>query len=103
MRASGLTGRLRGPHPLKKCGLPLLYHQPCQALAAAIIRVILSVDYRLAPDYPFSQPLEEIYQALCRVPEHAQQLNIGPERLAISGESRGNRSTVAGALNTVQQ
>ena len=33
-----------------------LYDRPCQALANATGRVILSVDYRLAPEYPFPQP-----------------------------------------------
>ncbi|HEJ7118710.1 TPA: alpha/beta hydrolase [Serratia marcescens] len=43
-----------------------LYDRPCQALANATGRVILSVDYRLAPEYPFPQPLEDVYQALSR-------------------------------------
>lgn len=42
-----------------------LYDRPCQALANATGRKILSVDYRLAPEFPFPRPLEDVYQALC--------------------------------------
>ncbi|HGY5928504.1 TPA: alpha/beta hydrolase, partial [Serratia marcescens] len=60
-----------------------LYDRPCQALANATGRVILSVDYRLAPEYPFPQPLEDVYQALCWVAQQAPQLGIDAQRLAV--------------------
>ncbi len=66
-----------------------LYDRPCQALANATGRVILSVDYRLAPEYPFPQPLEDVYQALCWVAQQAPQLGIDAQRLAVGGDSAG--------------
>jgi len=39
-----------------------LYDRPCQALANATGRIIVSVDYRLAPEHPFPRPLEDVYQ-----------------------------------------
>lgn len=53
-----------------------LYDRPCQALANATGRVIVSVDYRLAPEHPFPRPLEDVYQALCWVHEQAPRLGI---------------------------
>lgn len=75
-----------------------LYDQPCQALANAAGRVILSVDYRLAPEHPFPQPLEDVYQALCWVAEQAKPLGIDADRLAVGGDSAGGNLAAAAAL-----
>lgn len=75
-----------------------LYDRPCQALANATGRVILSVDYRLAPEYPFPRPLEDVYQALCWVAQQAPQLGIDAQRLAVGGDSAGGNLAAAVAL-----
>ena len=75
-----------------------LYDQPCQALANATGRIILSVDYRLAPEYPFPRPLEDVYQALCWVYEQAHRLGIDASRLAVGGDSAGGNMAAATAL-----
>ncbi|MDU3786082.1 MAG: alpha/beta hydrolase [Serratia marcescens] len=75
-----------------------LYDRPCQALANATGRVILSVDYRLAPEYPFPQPLEDVYRVLCWVAQQAPQLGIDAKRLAVGGDSAGGNLAAAVAL-----
>ncbi|CUZ06913.1 alpha/beta hydrolase [Serratia marcescens] len=75
-----------------------LYDRPCQALANATCRVILSVDYRLAPESPFPQPLEDVYRALCWVAQQAPQLGIDAKRLAVGGDSAGGNLVAAVAL-----
>ncbi|HEJ0327642.1 alpha/beta hydrolase [Serratia marcescens] len=75
-----------------------LYDRPCQALANATGRVILSVDYRLAPEYPFPQPLEDVYRALCWVAQQVPQLGIDAKRLAVGGDSAGGNLAAAVAL-----
>ncbi|HEJ7085741.1 TPA: alpha/beta hydrolase [Serratia marcescens] len=75
-----------------------LYDRPCQALANATGRVILSVDYRLAPEYPFPQPLEDVYRALCWVAQQAPQLGIDAKRLAVGGDNAGGNLAAAVAL-----
>ncbi|WP_164039274.1 alpha/beta hydrolase [Serratia marcescens] len=75
-----------------------LYDRPCQALANATGRVILSVDYRLAPEYPFPQPLEDVYRALCWVAQQAPQLGIDAKRLAVGGDSAGGNLAAAVVL-----
>lgn len=51
--------------------------------------VVVSVDYRLAPEYPFPTAVEDGTDAVLYVAEHAEELNIDPERIAISGFSAG--------------
>ncbi|NCJ11305.1 alpha/beta hydrolase [Serratia marcescens] len=79
-------------------GSLVLYDRPCQALANATGRVILSVDYRLAPEYPFPQPLEDVYRALCWVAQQAPQFGIDAQRLAVGGDSAGGNLAAAVAL-----
>ncbi len=50
---------------------------------------VVSVDYRLAPKYPFPAGLEDGYAVLRRVVSHSKQLGIDIERIAIGGASAG--------------
>ena len=50
---------------------------------------IVSVDYRVAPKYPFPTGLEDSYSALKWVEAHAQQHGMDAKRIAIGGASAG--------------
>ncbi len=51
--------------------------------------MIVSVDYRLAPKYPFPTPLEDCYAALEWVFDHAGESGIDSTRIAVGGASAG--------------
>jgi acetyl esterase/lipase len=60
-----------------------------QETAAALDCVIVSVDYRLAPETPFPGSLEDNYAALKWLHAHADTLGADPKRIALMGESAG--------------
>ncbi|MEV4350442.1 alpha/beta hydrolase fold domain-containing protein [Actinoplanes sp. NPDC049596] len=51
--------------------------------------VVVSVDYRLAPEAHGSEPVDDCYRGLTWVAEHADELGIDPARLVVAGASAG--------------
>jgi triacylglycerol lipase len=67
-------------------------------LAIAARSVIVSVDYRLAPETPHPGPLEDCYAALKWIYDNAEVLGVHRQRIAVSGESAGGGLAAALAL-----
>jgi acetyl esterase/lipase len=62
--------------------------------------VVISVEYRLASVAPFPAAINDLYQGLSYVYNHAQNLRIDPKRLVIMGESAGGGLAASLALMT---
>ncbi|MEW2613001.1 alpha/beta hydrolase [Streptomyces sp. NPDC047880] len=62
--------------------------------------VVVSVEYRLAPEHPHPAPVEDVYAGLVWTADHAAELGAAPERIVVAGASAGGGLCAALALLT---
>lgn len=101
-RAGDIPARVYWPHT--DCQLPILvyYHgggfvtgsldthdNICRRLARDAGRLVFSIDYRLAPEHPFPAGLNDCFDALMWIAEHAPDYGGDVAALAIGGDSAG--------------
>jgi acetyl esterase len=67
-------------------------------LAAGSGAVVISVDFRLAPEHRFPAALDDAYAVLNWAAKYAAELGIDPERIAVGGHSNGGGLAAAVAL-----
>ena len=60
--------------------------------------VVVSVEYRLAPETPHPGPVEDCYAGLAWTAAHAGELGIDPDRIVVAGGSAGGGLAAAVAL-----
>ncbi|WP_410603565.1 alpha/beta hydrolase [Amycolatopsis sp. lyj-90] len=73
-------------------------HPWAARLAEASGAVVISVNYRLAPENPFPAALDDAYTVLEWAAENAADLGVTPDRIAIGGHSAGGGLAAATAL-----
>jgi acetyl esterase/lipase len=74
------------------------YHPQAMTLADTLGCVVVSVEYRLAPEDPYPAAVRDCYAGLVWVADHAGELGIDPARLAAYGVSAGGGLCIATAL-----
>ena len=74
------------------------FEYTCRLLATKTCRTVISVDYRLAPEYKFPAAVEDCYAVTKWVAENADGLGGEAERLAVCGDSAGGNLAAAVSL-----
>jgi acetyl esterase len=70
----------------------------CARIAREVGAVVVSVDYRLAPENKFPTAVQDAYDALCWVNEHAAEIGGDRQRIAVTGDSAGGNLSAAISL-----
>jgi acetyl esterase len=70
----------------------------CRNLCSASGCIVVSADYRLAPEHKFPAGSEDCYAATKWAAEHARELNADPGRVVIAGDSAGGNMFAVTAM-----
>lgn len=70
----------------------------CRLLANGVGAVVVSVDYRLAPEFPFPAAVHDAWAATEWVADHVDELGGDPARLVIAGDSAGGNLAAVVAM-----
>ncbi|MER7029161.1 MULTISPECIES: alpha/beta hydrolase fold domain-containing protein [Streptomyces] len=77
-----------------RTGVPGILHE----WAAPLGTIVVSADYRLAPEHPYPAGVEDCYAGLVWVARHATEIGGDPGRIVVAGGSAGGGLAAAVAL-----
>ncbi|MEV8098881.1 alpha/beta hydrolase [Kitasatospora sp. NPDC085879] len=79
-------------------GSPQVDHEENLHFCRELQALVVSVDYRLAPEHPYPAALEDCWAGLCAVVDRAAALDADPTRVALRGDSAGGGLVAALAM-----
>ncbi|MBB2750780.1 UNVERIFIED_ORG: acetyl esterase [Rhizobium aethiopicum] len=79
-------------------GAPETHEDICRTLANKIGAIVISPDYRLAPEHPFPAAIEDCAATLIWLRDQADALGIDPARIIVGGDSAGGNLAAVIAL-----
>ncbi|SDJ16889.1 alpha/beta hydrolase [Salimicrobium halophilum] len=71
---------------------------PCRMIANRSECVVVSVDYRLAPEHKFPAAVDDAYAALRWVASYGKEINVDPSHVAVGGDSAGGNLAAVTSL-----
>jgi acetyl esterase len=114
--AGRLPLRIYNPHPGELLPVVMFFHgggwvicdldthdSCCRALSIAAHAIVVSVDYRLAPEHKFPAAPDDCFAATEWVSKHAAQIGGDGQRLAVAGDSAGGNLAAVTALRAREQ
>ncbi|WP_336515550.1 alpha/beta hydrolase [Pollutibacter soli] len=70
-------------------GLPEQNDPAMHDIVQSVNCVVISVNYRLAPEHPYPVPLNDCFEGLKYIANNAEKFSIDPKRIAVGGSSAG--------------
>ncbi|PWI57454.1 alpha/beta hydrolase [Sulfoacidibacillus thermotolerans] len=74
------------------------HDQLCRILSKEVGCIVVSVDYRLAPEHPFPAAVNDAYDALQLAAREIVRFHGDPSRIAVAGDSSGGNLAAAVCL-----
>lgn len=84
-------------------GSPEMGNAKCSRFAAELDVVVVAPDYRLAPEHPFPNGLDDCAAALRWLHDQAESLGVDPDRIAVGGDSAGGGLAAALAQRSLDR
>lgn len=75
-----------------------MYDTQHQQKANVLNVIVVAIEYRIAPEFPFPTPLMDCVEGLNWLVEKAVSIGVDPERISIMGESAGGGLAAATTL-----
>lgn len=74
------------------------YTNTCNELSNKTKRIVIAIDYRLAPEYPYPFGFNDCYEAINLIMKNLKALNLKEEDVCLMGDSAGGNLVAAVSL-----